>query len=273
MDNEQWVQWVTAEVMHRLGMEARPPVEKTSLVRKKALAIYTGGTIGFEQSLLELQKVQAAQVEVSVVLSAAAEKMLDLDRLKEQLGSNLFLITTQSPFPGKLLREADLVLVPVLTQNTAAKLAHTLADSLPATLIMQGLMLGKPIVAAVNAADPRDSWRIKMNMGKSSPGFSEALQQNLKKIAGYGIELVPVDRLAATSQKIIERIDGKALELPQSENQGKPSGKKSLVDVETIKSTAKIGLGKVIIGKNSIVTPLARDVAREYGIDIVQAPG
>ena len=32
-------------------------------------------------------------------------------------------------------------------------------------LIMQGLMLGKPIVAAVNAADPRDSWRIKMNMG------------------------------------------------------------------------------------------------------------
>ena len=272
MNNEELVQWVTTEVMRKLGMETQPPTEKTDQPYKRALAIYTGGTIGFEQSLLELQKIQAAHVDVSIVLSAAAEKMLDIDRLKEQLGRNIPLITTQSPYPGKQLREADLVLVPVLTQNTAAKLAYTLADSLPSTLILQGLMLGKPILAASNAADPQDCWRIKMNMGKSSPGFSEALRQNLRKIASYGIELVAVDSLAAASQKLIERIDRKSADILR-ENQGAPPGKKSLVDAETVKSSASKGLKRIVTDKNAIVTSLARDVAREYGIEIVQAPG
>jgi len=273
MDNEQLVQRVVAEVLRKFGMEAQPPAGKARLFPKRALANYTGGTIGFEQSLLVLQKIQAAHVEVSVVLSTAAEKMIDLDQMKEQLGRNIPLITTQSPYPGKLLREVDFVLSPVLTQNTAAKLAYTLADSLPSTLIFQGLMLGKPILAAGNAADPRDDWRIKMNMGNSPPGFSSALQQNLKKIASYGIELVSVEELAIASQKLIERIDRKLTDSLQSENQGTSPEKKSLVDVATIKVAAGKGLHRIVIGRNSIVTPLAREVAREYGIEMVQEPG
>lgn len=268
MDNEQLIQRVVTEVLRRFEMEGQPPAEKASLIPKRALAIYTGGTIGFEQSLLELQKIQTAHVEVSVVLSAAAEKIIDMDRMKELLGRNIPLITTQSPYPGKLLREVDFVLVPVLTQNTAAKLAYTLADSLPSTLIFQGLMLGKPILAAGNAADPRDDCRIKMNLGNSPPGFSAALQQNLKKIASYGIELVSVEELATASQKLIERIDRKSAD-GLRENQAASPEKKSLVDVATIKAAASKGLFRIVIGRNCIVTPLARDVAREYRIEMV----
>lgn len=262
MDNEQLVQLVTAEVMRQLGQVTLKNEEKITAHCKQALAIFTGGTIGLDQSLVELQKMQAQDIEVSIVLSAAAEHIVGINRIKEHLGSNVTLVTTQSPYPGKLLREADIVLVPVLTQNTAAKLAYTLSDTLPSTLIMQALMLGKPVLAAMNAADPQDGWRIKGNMGKCSPALSAALRQNLKKIEGYGIELVQVHDLSAGSLKIMDRMANRSFVAPQ--------GKKSVLDAAGIKIAASNGLKHITASKGVLVTPLAWDVAREYGIEIVQ---
>lgn len=270
MDNERLVELVTAEVMRKLGIASLAGEKPPIIPCKQALAIFTGGTIGLEQSLIELKKIQALHVEVSVVLSVAAEQIIGIDRIKEELGSHINLVTTHSPYPSKLLRDADFILVPVLTQNTAAKLAYTLADTLASTLIMQGLMLGKPVIAAMNAADPQDSWRVQKNMGKASPTLSESLRQNLKKIEGYGIELVHVDCLANASQKIIERISKKVCDNQQSEPQGIRRGKKSMLDAATIKVAASNGLTSITIAKDAIITPLARDVAREYGIEIVQ---
>ena len=270
MDNEKMVELVTAEVMRQLGLQASAMPKKTIMPCKQALAIFTGGTIGLEQSLIELQKIQALNIEVSVVLSTAAEQIIGIDRIKKQLGSNINLVTTHSPYPGKLLREADFVLVPVLTQNTAAKLAYTLADTLASTLIMQGLMLGKPVLAAMNAADPKDDWRVQKDMGKCSPTLSEALRQNLKKIEGYGIELVPVDGLAASSEKIIARLTKKTGYSGPSQSIGAQQGKKSILDAAIIKAAASNGLMSIVASKNTIITPLARDVARDYGIQIVQ---
>lgn len=270
MDNEQLVQLVVAEVMRKLGLETSASKEKAIIPRKQALAIFTGGTIGLEQSLIELKKIQALHIEVSVVLSAAAEEIIGIDQIKEHLGSNINLVTTHSPYPSKLLREADFVLVPVLTQNTAAKLAYTLSDTLPSTLIMQALMLGKPVLAAMNAADPQDGWRIQKDMGKCSPALSEVLRQNLKKIEGFGIELVQVNDLASGSQKIIDRMEQKAFSIQRSEPQGTPRGKKSMLDAETIKLAARDGLKSITTPRGSIITPLAWDIAREYGVEIVQ---
>lgn len=270
MDNEKLVELVTAAVMRQLGAGVLAAKEQSSIPCKKALVIFTGGTIGLEESLRELQKIQALQVEMSVVLSAAAEKIIGMERIKEQLGSHITFVTAQSPYPGNLLREADFLLVPVLTQNTAAKLAYTLADTLASTVIMQGLMLGKPILAAMNAADPQDSWRVQKNMGKSSPALSESLRQNLKKIEGYGIQLAHVEQLAMNSQKIMERLAKKASENQQSQSQVAGGGKKSILDAAAIEVAASSGLTRIVVPKNGIITPLARDLARDHGIEIVQ---
>lgn len=270
MENEKLVELVTAEVMRQLRLTSFPSKEQSSIPCKQALVIFTGGTIGLEESLLELQKIQALQIELSVVLSAAAEEIIGIERIKKHLGSNINLVTTHSPYPGKLLRDADFVLVPVLTQNTAAKLAHTLADSLPSTLIMQGLMLGKPILAAINAADPQDGWRLEKDMGKCSPALAESLRQNLKKIEGYGVSLVQVGSLAAGSQKIMDRIMKKASSGQCNGPQSIGSGKKNILDAEAIKAAANSGQKSIAAPKGTIITPLARDVARDYGVEIVQ---
>ena len=203
MENDNTlVQLVTAKVMRQLSQQSVVIHPQKTQSPYKALVIFTGGTIGLDQGLKEIQKIQD-HAEVTVVLSEAAEKIIGMDKVKEQLGSHVPIVTTQASFPKRALQEADILIVPVLTQNTAAKLAYTLSDTMVSTLILQGLMRGIPVVAAYNAADPLDNWRVQSNMGKASPRLLQALQGNLQKLAGYGMRLVESASLAMESQKLL----------------------------------------------------------------------
>ncbi|SDE69326.1 flavoprotein [Sporomusa acidovorans] len=264
MDNEKLVELVTAEVMRRLGSAQGEKPLQTAAPLYTALAIFTGGSIGLETSLEELKALQAIGTKLTVVLSQAAETIVGENWIKEKLGSDIPIITSQSPYPGKYLRAADIVLVPVLTQNTAAKLAHTLSDTMACTLIIQALMLGKPVLAAANAADPQDGWRVQKEMTKTPPALREALQNNLKKIAAFGIELTPVDSLAAAAKKALRKETNSDLPVILD----KPA-KKQVLDAEAVRRAAQSGTGIVKIEQGTLVTPLARDIARESHIDIV----
>lgn len=262
MDQEQLVKVVTAEVMRQIA--SLPQAQELTVVKSsvRVLAIFTGGTIGLEQSLSEMKQLQVLGFEFSVVLSRAAEKVIGMDRIKAQLGSNISIIDSQSSQPGKLLREADLVFVPVLTQNTAAKLAHTIADTFVTTLIMQALMMGKPVIAAMNAADPQANLRIQADMGKSSAGLLQSLHSNLDKLKVHGIKLVQVTSLATESQKLLERLV-QTVKAPVN-------NKKSVIGATAVKAVIANGFKQLTVAQGAIVTPLARDVARDLGVEIVE---
>lgn len=261
MDQAEVVQLVTKEIMRQLQQMPVAAQEESTQIQHKALVIFTGGTIGFEQGLAEIKKLQDLCFAVTVVLSVSAQEVLGMERIKEELGSHIPIVTAQSPYPGKLLRDTDILIVPVLTQNTAAKLAYTLSDTMVSTLILQGLMMGKPVIAASNAADPLDSWRAQYTMGNASPGLVQALQHNLQKLAGYGIELVPVDTIAAVSQQRFKPKEKAAVNILAT--------KKTVLDAATIQAAAQNGSKKIVISKGTIVTPLAKDIARDYGVEIV----
>jgi hypothetical protein len=262
VDKEEMVQLVTQEIMRQLQQMPVATPGKSTHFQHKALVIFTGGTIGFEQGLAEIKKLQDLCFEVTVVLSVSAQEVIGIERIKEELGSHIPIVTAQSSYPGKLLREADILIVPVLTQNTAAKLAHTLSDTMVSTLILQGLMMGKPIVAASNAADPLDSWRAQYSMGNASSGLVKALQGNLKKLAEYGMQLVPVEKIGSVSQHILNQQKTVAV--------NHPAAKKTVLDAATIQSAAQNGSKSIAVPMGTIITPLAKDIARDYGVQITQ---
>ncbi|SMC34701.1 flavoprotein [Sporomusa malonica] len=264
MDNEKLVELVTAEVLRQLNLRAGSVSMQPDGPHYKALAIFTGGTIGLETSLEELRALQAINTELTVVLSEAAEKIIGINWIKEKLGSHVQVVTTQSPYPGKYLRAADIVLVPVLTQNTAAKLAYTLSDTMVSTLIFQALMLGKPVIAAQNAADPEDGWRIQKSMEKASPALKAALRGNLNKLETYGIQLAPVASLAEKAKKVlIPVIKPQAVQSPEKVS------KRKVIDADTVRRAAQSGAAALSVPQGTIITPLARDIAKECNIEII----
>lgn len=258
MQHGDLVDIVTQEVLLRLNGVTPAAGPQAS---RKVLALFCGGTIGLEQGLAALAEMRAYPANVAVVLSVAAERVVGAQRVREALGTDVAIVTAQDPYPGRLLREADVVAVPVLTQNTAAKLARTVSDTLVTALTLQALMLGKPVVMAANAADPQDGGRAGAGMGRASVNLTRALQGNLRRIESYGVRLVDVKHLAAEVGRCFR---------PGPEPVATAAERKVLIDVAAVKAAFAGGSRKLAVPRSAIVTPLAADAARELGVELVR---
>jgi len=86
MDKEKLVELVTAEVMRQLSHQAKLVIQDNQAL-PKILAIFTGGTIGLEKGLTEMQYLQAS-AEVIVALSPAAEQVAGIAKFREKLGAD-----------------------------------------------------------------------------------------------------------------------------------------------------------------------------------------
>ncbi|WP_235919482.1 flavoprotein [Heliomicrobium undosum] len=269
--DEELIRRVMEEVMRRIRQASDETTADSAPAtpRSSVMAIFTGGTIGREEGLAALKELQEDACHLTVVLSRAAETIIGAERVRQHLGEDVTIVTPDSPYPGKALRQADLVIVPVLTQNTMAKLAHTLSDTLPTTLIMQALMLGKPVIAAENAADPRDSWRAGLEMDKAPIVLVRAFQENLRKVRDFGVNLTDVRNLGREARRALERshAGGREAAAPQAA----APAKKNLVDAEKIKAVALSGGRVYTVAPGDLITPLARDTARDYGVEIIRA--
>lgn len=258
VENEQLAELVIAEVLRRLRLKSDNQ-SAGEQVQPKVLAVFTGGTTGLETALTELQLLQA-NAEIIVALSPAAEKIAGAARIREKLGADIALITAQSPHSGDLLADIELVLVPVLTQNTAAKLALTLADTFVTTVISRALLCGKPVLAVPDAADPTYDKQVQHKAARPAPALVRALQDNLKKLETFGIAFVAVSQLAAEARKLIAS---------KGNTKAAPAAAKTFIDAQAVTAAAKNGTKTLIIPKGSIITPLARDVARDCNMEFI----
>ncbi len=255
MDHEKLVDLVVQEVIKCLPVTSVP-------LKEKMLVLFSGGHIGLETAMEELRSIQKGNVEMTVVLSDSAEKVIGVDRIKQELGDRVNILTVRSPYPGKVLEQAQVVIVPVLTMNTAAKWAHLLADTQMSTLLVQSLLRGKPVIAVKNAADPDDLERVKKNMNLGTPALKAALQNNLKQLEVYGVTLVSVEKLAAETQKRLYQ----KVKTPTAE----PKEKRQLLDAESVKSLVQNGIKTIHVDKGTIITPYALDIANGLNAVIIR---
>lgn len=257
MQHRELVEIVTREVLRRLSAGAPAAGLEAN---RKVLALVCGGTIGLEQGLTALAKLSAYPADVAVVLSAAAEQVVGTRRVLEALGADTAVYTARQPCPARLLREADAVVIPVLTQNTAAKLARTIADTPVTSLTLEALMMGKPVIMAVNAADPLDSGRLAVGMGRGPVALTRVLQDNLRRLESYGVRLVDARLLAAEVGKCFR---------PASQPAASPR-KRVLIDAAAVKAAFAGGSHRLEVPPGGIVTPLAADAARELDVALVR---
>lgn len=158
--------------------------------KKRVLVLFGGASTGFVAGMEAIKQMVSNGHEVTVVLSYSARHIIGEDHVKQAGATRIILPDTWANAPA-LVRDADLVLVPTLSMNTAAHLAQGLMDSLLSTLVLGALMAGKPVIAICDGANPRG------NGGKvfgAKPDAAVALQNkllaNLATLAEYGVELV-----------------------------------------------------------------------------------
>jgi len=215
---------------------------------RNILVIITEGYVGQEESLKQVQEL-AKSYNVTVLLSQIAAKLFRADLFSKMEGVNE-VFTDDSDFDHtKLVNNSDLIVVPLLSFSTAAKLSLGIADSLSTNIILHSLMQSKPMIAARNSVELSD-------LEPTNP-FVELGKDYLSKLADLGMRLVDVNEIA---NSVANYGSGKQVY--------EGNGIRRTVVTSSVIANLAEDVHELIIDNSAIITDLAQELANERGIKI-----
>ncbi len=150
METEELVSRITKEVVSRLsggkeeggGSPARASIGPDG---RKALVILTGGNSRLDEVYDQIGRISERGSSTTIFLSPSAERILGVPSVRRAAPEARIVRDGEL---WEILEGVEVIYLPNLTLNTAAKIAHMMADSMANNLVVFGLMKGLPVVAA-----------------------------------------------------------------------------------------------------------------------------
>lgn len=230
MDFDMMVDYIVQEVLKKIELnETAYKVE-----RNRGLVIINGGTGNLEQIILELKKI-SEKYELDIVFSEAGEKIVRKEKFQNFNVIDKFEMETCEP----LLKKNDIIILPLLTKNSCAKIAVGIRDNAVTYLISKALLVQKEIVAVYDSC-----------IADNKTAYGNQINFNIEKLKSYGIIFVKSSEL---SDYILNR---RNLEINSLKE-------KKIITAEDIYDMKN---KKIIVSKSTIVTTLAREKAENNGI-------
>ncbi|MGM0603637.1 MAG: flavoprotein [Bacillota bacterium] len=239
----------------------------------KITAIFTGGKIKFEEALSQLKKIDKKyNIVWNFIFSESAKEIHNHNKIRCEFEQQI----NQKPIQFNTVKENDLLLIPVLTRNTAAKLSAHFLDTCLLDYIFRSLMSSVPVIAASDAADLNGTGWQKLGFNNYSDAIKLENQRHLEKIKSYGIQLTAADNLAEKSFSILNDDNKKIINTMDSQNIISSSDKSNTKSIHldskiiTYKDINPLAnnIDKIYLNSNAIITPYAREVAERKGMII-----
>ncbi len=222
----------------------------------KVLTVFHAGVCRLDNTFEQIKSIGEQSGKLGIYRGESARSLVSLNELKKKSKVRCILDKSGPAGLEKVLDVCEILILPTFAFPVAAKVASLLADDLESGIILSALMKGKKILAAED--------------GFSIPGI--AVNSNLKKeidkifdkLKMFGMQFCPTDQLSTVFQNLILA--------EQSKNEKIPSVKKNpalnLITAKTVNMAAETKQHKIRLALNGNVTPLARDLAKEYAIEI-----
>lgn len=257
MNFDQMISLIVEEVLKRLKS---PP--------KKALVIFTGGSIGFNDSIQQVKRLLDNGWNLTVALSRSAEIVLTHELIKDSLGIDEIYLESNAGNASNLYNGVDLLILPTLTMNTAVKIALGISDTLTTNIVSNAIMRGMKIVAVKDACDLENPIRLGLGYNKAPISYIKRMREYIQIMQEYGITLV-------NSHELFDSIMGKEStgqrDYDSSYIKPQLSLDKRVITREDIIEASQ-NCQRLIIGKNSVITALANEAAGEIGVKIIRNP-
>lgn len=159
----------------------------------------------------------------------------------------------------QLVAAHDLILLPAVGDDDAAKMALGLFDEPVARTALAAIAVGKPLMAALHTPYGEA-------LKTRSPLLKRMFDGHQRALQGYGFEIVPANQLATA---ISSRYGASSSAPPNGSSPAIPgsNGKKQLITAQDIDRYARSGQ-LLRLPPGALITPLARDRARELGLNI-----
>ena len=264
-------------------------VEKIINRSKRGLILFTGATIGYSQSIESINKLKRDGWEFDVVMSKSAQEVITVDSVKKAIGVSNIITNENGSVIKELLQRNNVIVIPTLTINSAAKIANCISDTLVTNIVSKALMSGKPIVASINGCCPDNKERREIYGDNLSDFHKKRLSNNLEILRSYNIKLSSSEKLYKNVNKILLKSfnlykSNKFINEVYVSNGDKVVSSnaepKTVDDISSIRLNKKILSRKVIwdnkkfstifVKQNTLITDLARDEAQRLNITLTK---
>lgn len=236
-------------------------VNKLMQYNKKALVLFTGASIGFNQSIKALNDLKNQGWKFNIMLSEGAQKVLGEDLIKKLLSDE----------DAGMIDQYNFVIVPTLTINTASKIVNCISDNSVTNIISKAISSRIPVVASINACCPDNEERNAMGFFPTE-AYRNKLRSNLDYMRNYGINLTTSENLAQKVNLVyMNKYNLSSAKTYQNvlENEGKMIK----VDDKIISRSCVLNnnnFSVIKINKDSVITALAKEEADKLNIKIMK---
>ena len=231
MELDKIIEYIVQEVVKKINSQN---ITEEFSPKEKILVAITGSTNNLEQIVLELRKI-SKNYDLSLVFSEAASNIIDENMFSEFHIIKDFSIKNYD----EILSKNDVILLPLLTKNTVAKLVVGIRDNAVTNLVSKALLLEKRVIAAYDSC-----------IVNNEVPYAKLINSNVEKLKDYGLIFVQAKELADYM------LNKKDLEINSLREK----------NVITAKDLKDLYDKKIIISKNTVVTTLAKERAKENKI-------
>ena len=231
MELDKIIEYIVQEVVKKINSQN---ITEEFSPKEKILVAITGSTNNLEQIVLELRKI-SKNYDLSLVFSEAASNIIDENMFSEFHIIKDFSIKNYD----EILSKNDIILLPLLTKNTVAKLVVGIRDNAVTNLVSKALLLEKRVIAAYDSC-----------IVNNEVPYAKLINSNVEKLKDYGLIFVQAKELADYM------LNKKDLEINSLRE-------KNVIAAKDLKDLYN---KKIIISKNTVVTTLAKERAKENKI-------
>lgn len=224
----------------------------------RMLVLLTQYWIGMEEGLAAVRQLAGMKLRLQLYVDPALRQVLGRREIAQVTGVDDFLgpdadfrdAGGNTGMEPPLASNIQYLFIPVLSFSLMSRISRLDDESPVVRLILQGLCSGRKVAALrAGVEDGGPEWTTR---GCSMPpAIRREAADMLGSLRSYGVTLLG-------SERIDEWIAGSR-------------GKKELIAGDDILSAVSEGVSELKTGRGSIITPLARDLAAQYGIQILQA--
>jgi len=255
---------ITKEVLNRIE-EMKPVAQKPDEChhREKLLLVFTGGTGNLDIVLDEL-KLLIDKYCFCAIFTPAASKCIGQDKVRQYFDFE----EIHEDELYTVLSEVSTVLFPTLTQNTAAKAVCGIRDSIGSEAIACSLLLKKHVIVLSDSIPLRQMPATYANM----------VGDILKKLGNLGVDICDAKNIRKQFAKPKEDIenemdtshlkseDHEPLQIRENSERVMSIDGKAPVTADVIYNAATSGYSQILLPPRTVVTPLAKDVAKDNNI-------
>ena len=216
------------------------------------LNVFHAGVRKLDLALEQVGRIDKKSARSGVFTMPSARAWVCGADVKEQIGLRCILDTVSPEGLEKALQKSDILVLPTFCFQTAAKTASLINHDPETAIVISALMQGKKVLAA---RDGFTLWDMLAN-----DGIKKETERILAKLESFGMVFCNTYGLYAAFKKMV---------IKKTSDDASDSGVK-LITAKTVANAVNQKQNTVLLAPDGIVTPLARDQAKEYAIKIIE---